>query len=631
MSQSAEISSTLLNATIEALSRHAPFDKMERAHLDFMVRRLRLGFYPQGAVILEPEHGGVRYFYVIKQGSVLGEQPRTEDKEPDAAWQLVQGECFPLGALLARRPVGNIYRAGRDTFCYELDAEHFDQLIHMSIPFHDFCTRRIANLLEQSRRDMQAHYSLSSTEQQSWMSPLRSLLRRKPVHCSHQTTVREALRVMKREDVDSMLIIEENRVLGIFTLYDLLDKVAIPLLDMELPISTVMSREVVTLPGQALAHDAAVLMARLGIHHVPIVEENQLVGMISERDLFSLQRVGLTQIHSAIRRATSTEELRKTKSDIHTLARNMLAQGIAAEQVTQIISTLNDALTTRIIERRFSEPGFTGFRFCWLALGSEGRLEQTLSTDQDNGLIFPDMPGSTATLRNTLLPVLTQINHDLNLCGFPLCKGGIMASNPLWCLSLSEWKRKFATWIDQGDPQALLEASIFFDFRPLAGDFTLAQELRDWLSSHVAANPRFLYQMAQNALRNHPPLGLVHDLVTAMGGQKTAMVDLKLHGIMPFVDGARIFSLAAGVSHTNTSQRLRESAHKLNIPQCEILSWIEAFYFIQSLRLRQHEESSDGGNLINPQSLNELDQRILKEAFRQARKLQARLAMDYGL
>lgn len=631
MSQSVEISSTLFNATIEALSRHAPFDKIERPHLDFMVRRLRLGFYPQGAVILEPQHGDVRHFYIIKQGSVLGEQPRADDKDPDPTWQLSPGECFPLGALLARRPVVNIYRASQDTFCYELDARHFDELVRTSIPFHDFCTRRIANLLEHSRRDMQAHYSLSSTEQQSWMSPLRSLVRRKPVHCSPQTSVLEVLRVMKVEDVGSMLITEENQVLGIFTLHDLLDKVALPQQDMASPISTVMSREVVTLPAQALAHDAAVLMARLGIHHVPIVEENQLVGLISERDLFSLQRVGLTQIHSAIRRATSTEELQKAKSDIHVLTHNMLAQGIAAEQVTQIISTLNDALTTRIIERRFSEAGLTDFRFCWLALGSEGRLEQTLSTDQDNGLIFPDMPGSAAGVRDTLLPVLTQVNHDLNLCGFPLCQGGIMASNPLWCLSLSEWKEKFATWIDQGDPQALLEASIFFDFRPLAGDFTLAEELRDWLSSHAAANPRFLYQMAQNALRNRPPLGLVHDLMTAMGGQKTTMVDLKLHGAMPFVDAARIFSLAAGVNQTNTSQRLREAAHKLNIPQGEILSWIEAFYFIQSLRLRQHEGNAGGGNHINPQSLNELDRRILKEAFRQARKLQARLAMDYGL
>lgn len=631
MSRSTEISSTLLNTTIEALSRHAPFDKMERAHLDFMVRRLRLGFYPQGAVILEPEQGDVRYFYVIKQGSVLGEQPRTEDKEPDPAWQLAQGECFPLGALLARRPVGNIYRAGQDTFCYELDAGHFDELIRMSIPFHDFCTRRIANLLEQSRRDMQAHYSLSSTEQQSWMSPLRSLLRREPVHCSPQTAVLEVLRLMKEEDVGSMLITEENQLLGIFTLHDLLDKVALPQQDMALPISTVMSREVVTLPAQALAHDAAVLMAKLGIHHVPIVEENRVIGLVSERDLFSLQRVGLTQIHSAIRRATSIEELRETKSDIHTLAHNMLAQGIAAEQVTQLISMLNDALTTRIIERRFSESGLTDFRFCWLALGSEGRLEQTLSTDQDNGLIFPDMPGSAAMVRDTLLPMLTQINHDLNLCGFPLCKGGIMASNPLWCLSLSEWKEKFATWIDQGDPQALHEASIFFDFRPLVGEATLAQDLRDWLTHHAAANPRFLRQMAQNALRNRPPLGLVQDLVTAMGSQKATMVDLKLHGAMPFVDAARIFSLAAGVSQTNTGQRLREAAHKLNIPQGEILSWVEAFYFIQSLRLHQHEENGGGGNHINPQALNELNRRILKEAFRQARKLQARLAMDYGL
>jgi CBS domain-containing protein len=237
-------------------------------------------------------------------------------------------------------------------------------------------------------------------------------------------------------------------------------------------------------------------------------------------------------------------------------------------------------------------------------------------------------------VREQLLPIARRINETLDQCGFPLCKGDIMASNPKWCMSLEEWKRAFSSWISGGSPEALLHASIFFDFRALYGEHKLAENLRGWLERVASDNSRFLHMMAENALRNRPPLGMVRDFVVG----KENKIDLKLNGITPFVDAARIFSLAAGASQTNTIQRLRASAVKLRIDPFELEAWIDALLFIQVLRLRHHDEISAQGagdneldNLIDPEQLNELDRRILKEAFRQARKLQARLAMEYHL
>jgi CBS domain-containing protein len=227
------------------------------------------------------------------------------------------------------------------------------------------------------------------------------------------------------------------------------------------------------------------------------------------------------------------------------------------------------------------------------------------------------------------------VNEALDACGFPLCRGEIMASNPKWCLTLAEWKGVFDGWIDHGDPQALLNASIFFDFRPLEGEAALAEELRQWLAAKAKANPRFLHQMAANALRNRPPLGVVRDFVLESKGEYAHTIDLKLNGTTPFVDAARIYSLAAGDSHTNTPQRLRAAATAMHIPPEEVEAWAEAFLFIQLLKLRnQHWREKEGGSMhnhIDPDELNELERRILKEAFRQARKLQQRLALDYGL
>ena len=627
-------------AQLGFFAAHAPFDRMEPSHLLWMLERMSLAYYAQGEVIISPEQGNVERFLVIKQGKVLGEQAVAQATDTDAWLELVEGECFPLGALLANRSVASVYRAGSDTFCYELAAVDFSALLGMSSPFRDFCTRRIANLLEHSKQLIQAQYTQSSTEQQSLTSPLSAIIRREPVTCLPDTSVRQALELMHETKVGSMIAVDgQQRPLGILTLPDVLERIVLPQIDLDQPVISIMTTQLTSLAPQALAHDAALVMAKHGFRHVLVVENERLVGLVSEKDLFALQRVGLRQIGSAIRHAQNVEELQRSAADIRSMAHNMMAQGVAAEQLTQFISTFNDLLTVRIIELEFaaSNLGKTTDRLCWIALGSEGRFEQTLSTDQDNAIIFTVPEGMTADqVRAQLLPVARRINGTLALCGFPLCRGNVMASNPQWCLSLEEWRQVFLNWIMHGTPEALLHASIFFDFRSLYGAHALAEELRLWLTKIANDNPLFLRQMAENALCNRPPLGLVRDFV--LGKENT--LDLKINGITPFVDAARIFSLATGVTNTGTIQRLRQSAAALNIPVTEMDGWIDAFLFIQMLRLRHHYEASVRqkavgapplNNLIDPALLNELDRRILKETFRQARKVQTRLELNYQL
>jgi CBS domain-containing protein len=621
---------TLIAATVEHLSRFAPFDRMEREHLEHLAGQLKLAYYAKGEALLSPEHGEVQTFHVIKQGVVQGE------REGEEAWlELHEGECFPIGALLSRRAAISIFRAQTDVFSYELPAAAFHELLHLSAPFHDFCTLRLADLLQQSQRQTQAHYASVASDQQSLRSPLSSIVRRAPVTCTPDTPLRQALETMSQLGIGSIVVVEgESRPLGMFTLHDLIPRVILAGIALDTPMRQVMSPDPIALPSTAHAFEAALVMARHGFRHVLVADAGRLTGVVSEKDLFSLQRVGVTQVSSAIHGAHDLDALVKASDNIRQLGHNMMAQGVGAEQLTQILSTLNDLLTQRVIELECNRPGLCQQYICWLAFGSEGRLEQTLSTDQDNGIIFLVPEGSTAdAARAELLPLAERINRALDACGFPLCKGGIMAMNPKWCLSLDEWKTTFARWIDAGDPEALLNASIFFDFRPLSGQAHLAEDLRAWLLERTVSTPRFLHQMAANALRNRPPLGLVRDFVVASGGENADTLDLKLNGTTPFVDAARLFALASGVATTGTATRLRQAGQKLGIASGEIEAWIAAFFFLQLLRLRrQHEENEAGeamDNRINPDRLNDLDRRILKESFRQARKVQSRLALDY--
>jgi CBS domain-containing protein len=618
------------------LANFAPFSRMAAGHLSWMLERMRIAYYASNEVIVSPERGPIDRFYVIRQGLVHGEQSVAQAADAGVWLELTEGECFPLGALLSNRPVASTYRAGRDTFCYELPAADFRALLELSPPFRDFCTRRIANLLEHSKEIIQAQYAQSRGEQQSLASPLSEIIRRAPVTCSPDTTVREVLQKMHDTRVGSMVAVDaKGRPLGILTLPDVLERIALPQIDLDQPVINVMSTQLTALPPRALAHEAALAMGRHGMRHVLVVENERLTGLVSEKDLFALQRIGLRQIGAGIRHAAGIEELRQAAADIRDMAHNMMAQGVAAEQLTQFISTFNDMLTARVVEMECAAGGLNTDGLCWLALGSEGRFEQTLNTDQDNAIIFIRPEGVAADeMRSRLLPVARRINEALAACGFPLCRGNIMASNPKWCLSREEWKQVFGDWIMNGTPQALLHASIFFDFRAVFGQAALAEELRNWLAGVARDNARFLRQMAGNALSIRPPLGVVRDFIVG----KDNRLDLKLNGVTPFVDAARIMSLATGTQRTSTIERLRESAAGMKVHASEAEAWIEALLFIQVLRLRHHHEKKmqnpDGAeldNLIDPARMNELDRRILKEAFRQARKLQARLALEYLL
>jgi CBS domain-containing protein len=302
--------------------------------------------------------------------------------------------------------------------------------------------------------------------------------------------------------------------------------------------------------------------------------------------------------------------------------------------VTGMLSRLNDRVTERVLALLQTRYRLPPARWCWLGLGSEGRLEQTLATDQDNGLIFSASDDVEARdLREHFLPFARAVNQALADCGFPLCDGEVMGSNPRWCLSQSEWLENFSTWVRTPEPEALLNASIFFDFRPLAGDAALAADLRRELAKLTRGNEIFLRMMTANALAASPPLGRLREFVTVPESGGT--LDLKKFGSRIFVDAARIFALGGGAEETATVLRLRQASGDGIIPASDAEAAIHAFHALQGVRLAaQAADVAAGnatGNQINPDSLNEFDRRLLLEALRQARSLQQRLKTRFHI
>lgn len=620
-------------STVAFLRRYPPFHEMDEDSdaLQYAAEHMRLGYYPNGEAILAPEHGKPDYFYVVQRGLVQVAAFNPNDGSARRYLTLGPGECFSIGALLEQRPVTSAYVAVADTFCYQLPAAAFTELRHRSPRFQDFATSYLASLLRDSRKLLKMQSVSTASEQQAMSRPLRSMLRRTPLTCGTDTSIHNALRAMHEENVGSIVIVTgEGAPAGIFTRHDALDRVALMKIETERPISDVMTLAPRLISADASAYDAALEMAAHGVRHLPVVEEGRVIGVVAEHDLFTLQRVSMRQIHREIHDAQDQAALVQAAADIRKLASNMLHQGFAAEQLIQIISALNDALTRRILELECARHAISDIEWCWLAFGSEGRLEQTLASDQDNGIIFRVPEGASADdLRQRLLPYAQAVNHTLDACGYPLCVGDIMAGNAQWCLSLVEWGQQFARWIRDPDPRALVNATIFFDFRALYGVGDLADTLRRHLFELTRDNERFFRMLAQQALEIDPPLGMVRDFVLADNGPHAGTIDLKRRGARLFVDAARVIGLSTGVAHTSTAARVRIGGARIKVPQAECDAVVEAFYFIQLLRLRGG--TSESANHLDPATLNEVDRRILKECFRQVRRMQTRVRLDYQL
>lgn len=311
---------------------------------------------------------------------------------------------------------------------------------------------------------------------------------------------------------------------------------------------------------------------------------------------------------------------------------DMASRGLSGQAMTALISAYNDQLTQKLIFLVVKNHHLPPVDWCWLALGSEGRHEQTFVTDQDNGLIFNALDTREAeAMRGVFLPFAQEVNQRLADCGFKLCPGGIMAGNPAWCLSLDEWRSQFIDWVRLPEPMALLNASIFFDLRPLYGDLALGEALRSLMLGLTGEASSFLHLMAANALQAEVPLSFRSEIQVDDAG----CVDLKKYGSRIFVDAARIFALATGGTSVSSRERLNASAPKVGLLEIESAAVDAAFSHILRLRLEQQRIDQLSGRearySIKLADLNEVDRAILRESLKQARRVQLRLKLNYAL
>ena len=478
-----------------------------------------------------------------------------------------------------------------------------------------------------------------------------TLIRKSPLVCLPQTPLQQVFEAMEREKAGSMLVADETGALkGILTRYDLIKRIILPKLPLTTPISQVMSQGVVAIDSESGALEAMLLMARHKVRHLPVLHQGFLVGLVSERDLFNFQRSSLRILSSAIEQAETIENIKVCAGEVLALARRLMTQGVAATSLARLVSHLNDAMTRRVIaltEARLKPELGNLPTWCWLALGSEGREEQTVATDQDNAIIFE---GDGETYRERFKKLAGEINRGLADIGFPLCKGGVMAMNDKWCRSVVEWQKTLEGWFYLPEPEALLDANIFFDFRGLYGEVRLAEELRKWLSEHVSDSKLFLRSLAEDAMRDSVTKlqsnGIAISVARAMRkrGWKAdwlspATLEMKRDGTAPVVYFARVLALAKGIASTSTDERLKDLVTQKAMSESESHLMRDAFNVLQRYRLKaqlayatraaEKDQGDVSPNVLDLDELSSHEIEQLSEALASLGNLRARLEMDF--
>lgn len=463
--------------------------------------------------------------------------------------------------------------------------------------------------------------------------PLRELVNRDLAVFEPDTSIRDALFSLNHVGNQAGVVAEDSDYpLGIVTLHDLVDAITLKGAKLTDPVFSFMTAAPVSLPVDAPAHRAKVALTRGRLSHIVLVEpDGSLYNLLAPSDLPAFREGGAESLIERIQRADNVDSMARAADAVRQRGSELFVNGMGVEALCQWMSGLNDLLSMRVIELVADEFDLPPVSWCWMVFGSEGRLEQTFATDQDNGLIFqPDNEEDTPHIRKALAQFAQEANKALDRCGFELCRGNIMAGNPNWCLSVKEWRKRFQSWMDTPEPQAVLNASIFFDFRPLYGQTELADELHHWLLPQPADHPRFLNALATEALTCAPSLGMFGTFSYDGGARYPHTIDLKTRGTRPFVDAARIWSLKYGLGSTNTAERLRGAGPRLDRSAAETFASIEAFDFVQRLRIQRQLAGGayEEVNRVDPSELSSIQRHMMKEAFKEARILQQRLRQD---
>lgn len=603
------------------ISRHAPFDGLTDDLLDEVAGAVEIAYFKAGITIAQRDRPVQALFY-IRSGAV-----EVYRHNGQLFSRLGEGDIFGQFALLRDRQVRFPVQAIEDTLVYLIPKSVFDHLCAADDDFADFVElsgSRLKSTVEQSQRDN----DMLATR-------VRRLISRLPVMIQESASVQEAARIMTENDVSSVLLLKpgndedsdrmfaeaEGRqwlLTGMITDKDLRQRIVAEGASAQTPLSSISHGKLITIQSNESVNEAMLTMLRNNIERLPVLHRRRPVGVVHLSDIVRYETNNSVYLVNNIFSRTSVKGLARLTPEVRASFVRLVDEGATSRMIGGAMSSVGRSLIRRLVEFAEADLGPPPVPYCFMVQGSLARNDQSIITDQDNAMVLHD---SFDPKRHDeyFRELARRVSDGLDACGYPYCKGGVMATNDPWRQPLARWKRYFSDWIAKPDPQRLLHSSIFFDLDAVHGEERFVEELQDLIAARAKASPRFLAAMARNALGRTPPLGFFRTFVLEQDGRHNNTINIKRRGIAPLNDVIRVHALGVGCRAQNGFERLDEISRTGALPagQTDKLGYALEFLSIVRMRHQAQEIKHDHQphNAIQPEHISDSERHSLKEAF----------------
>jgi CBS domain-containing protein len=595
------------------LAQHHPFDLLAESALVELIAASDIRRLEAGAVLYD-KGAPVTHYSIVLEGEI---DVVTTDGETITRFS--PGEGIGARGILRDGKGPNRAVAGAETRLLELPKDVFLDYLGTHTEFSRYFERLRSGV------DRKPIFSADGGDALI-TNRLADIMTVRPISIAPDTTVQDAAELMHKNTISCLPVTEGDELVGIVTTGDLAGRVLAKARGADTRVGEVMTRDPLTLPPDALVFDALLAMGEWQIGHLPIAEQGRLIGIVTRTNLIRRQSISVTFLVGDINKATRVEDIALVVDEVPQLLAQLVGAGVEAFKVGQLVTSVSDAVTKRLLALAEAELGPPPVPYLWLACGSQGRREQTGVSDQDNCMIL-DESYDQAAHGDYFARLARQVSDGLDACGYVYCPGEMMATTPKWRVKGSTWRRYFQGWIDEPDPMAQMLSSVMFDLRPISGETSLFSGLQRRTLEAARKNSIFRAHMIANSLKHVPPLSLFQGFALIRSGEHRNTLDLKLNGVVPIVDLARVYALDGAIEDVNTRDRLVSAKRVGVLSDSAAADLIDAYDLISRVRLehqaRQVRDGKKPDNFLAPSTLSAMERKHLKDAFGVVKSTQA--------
>ncbi|GLS24307.1 DUF294 nucleotidyltransferase-like domain-containing protein [Marinibactrum halimedae] len=588
------------------LAECIPFEQLDQKELYQVAAMMEVEYFRSGHVFKsDDDAGGLR---ILRSGAA--ELHSSDDRLIDRFGETISFNLMGLG----QEQPGIRAVLIEDALIYRLPEDAYQQLRQRHREFDRFFhSQRSRRVRRAARRE---------TNPSELMKSLRDLMSPQILWVLPATSIQATAHAMTERRFSSALVMDQSpelggKLLGIITDRDIRSRAVARGISFDTRVEHIMSKDPLRIAAEGTLFDATLMMTQSTVHHLPVIDNGQVVGMITSSDLMLARRDDPVFLVQHIRRQSRTEDLKSISSALPDLLVQWVHAGVRAPQIANVLTAISDAITQQLIKLAEAELGPAPVPFCWLGFGSQGRGEQLLGGDQDNALLIADHLSPSDA--NWFKALAKKVCDGLNDCGYDYCPGDIMATNDQWRLTLTDWKATVNRWMRSPTADAVMRVSIFFDIRAIHGDASLCSELQKHMLQKTRGNSIFLAALAENVLERSPPLGIFRRFVVEHTGEHEDQLNLKKRAVIPIVDIVRIHALAQGIPEVNTLARLQALAQTKTMTIGDSRNLQDALRVIQQTRLegqvQELKNSLPPSNYLNPEHLPKLVRKQLRDAF----------------